>query len=54
MSGRQGTYKGAFLRLGATDDVATGYATPGVIENKGSGWEKERKEKSRGRNSVKQ
>jgi len=31
-SGKQGTYKGAFLRFGATDEFPKGYATPGVLQ----------------------
>jgi hypothetical protein len=31
-SGRQRTYKEAFLRFGATDEFPKGYATPGVLQ----------------------
>jgi hypothetical protein len=31
-SGKQRTYKEAFLRLGATDEIPKGYATPGVLQ----------------------
>ncbi len=30
-SGKQRTYKEAFLRFGATEEFAKGYATPGVL-----------------------
>ena len=31
-SGKQRTYKEAFLRFGATDEFPKGYATPGVLQ----------------------
>ncbi len=31
-SGKQRTYKEAFLRFGATDEIPKGYATPGVLQ----------------------
>jgi hypothetical protein len=31
VSGKQRTYKEAFLRFGATDEIPKGYATPGVL-----------------------
>ena len=31
-SGKQRTYREAFLRFGATDEFPKGYATPGVLQ----------------------
>src|SRR5229473_8635088 len=31
-SGKERTYREAFLRFGATDEVPKGYATPGVLQ----------------------
>jgi hypothetical protein len=55
-SGKERTYREAFLRFGATDEFRNGVRHPGrvfckkspeAVENKGSGCEKERKGRSR-------